>query len=341
MALDNVWLHEGDHLRSLTDGATRPATGGTEQPSMLLGSSAGTGTSFTAWNAECINDGSKPGAANLGLGLHRTYSGGSIVNNFMNTSAAGDVANGVASMWSCKPNLDTVNSGGLDSTFTQFFNSIPAGHRAWLMMWHEPWDDAFNWNTYRSAQARVWNLLQNSDADTSLIKWGILGTGWDFIQGRAQTNFFPASGEYDFVGVDEYDFYRNLRVLPESPRGRNKHRKAGGGGMFGATVAFANSVDKPVVVGEFGMHPDPENLTGLGNNWEGVPSKPKRLMDVLDYFVENNVEAAAYFHSPNGDDGPWWLSCVHNFSSPQDLSTPDPASVEMWRNYLALYGKQE
>lgn len=343
MALDNVWLHEGQQLRSLVDGETRDASGGpgegSDPPAMFLGSSAGTGTSFAAWNAECINDGSKPGAANNGLAVHRTYSGGNIVNNFMSTNAAPNVANGVATMWSCKPNLDQVANGNLDTTFTQFFNSIPAGHRAWLMMWHEPWDDQFNWATFRAAQKRAWELLHGSDADTNLVKWGILGTGWDFIQGWAQTNFFPEGGEYDFVGVDEYDFYRNLDVMPASPRGRNGHRKANT--MFGPCIAFANSVNKPVVVGEFGLHPDPANLTGTGNNSAGVPSKPKRLKDILDYFVANGVEAAAYFHSPNGDDGPWWLNCVHNFSNPQDMSTPDPASVEVWRDYLALYGKQD
>lgn len=337
MALDNVWLHEGAQIRSLVDGETRPTEGGTEIPPLLLGSSAGTGTTFAAWQAECANDGSKPGAANLGIGIHRTYSGGSIVNNFMNTSAANDVANGVASMWSCKPNLSSVDNGSLDATFTQFFNSIPAGHRAYLMMWHEPWDDAFNWTTYKSAQARVWNLLQNSNADTSLVKWGILGTGWDYIQNRAQPNFFPAGGEYDFVGVDEYDFYRNLNVLPPSPRGRNKYRKANV--MFVPAISFANSVGKPVVIGEFGFHPDPQNPNGAAN-WEGVPSKPIRLQEMIEHFLENEIEAACYFHSPNGDDGPWWANCFHNFSSPQNMSVPDPDTMAVWRNNLALYGKQ-
>lgn len=182
-----------------------------EPQALVLGSAAGSGTSFAQWNSECINDGSKPGAANNGMAVHRTYSGSGIVSNFMSTAAAGDVANGVASMWSCKPDLSQVSSGSLDATFISFFNSIPAGHRVWAMMWHEPWDDQFNWNTYRTAQARVWNLLHNeSNADTNLVSWGILGTGYDFNEGRAQTNFFPAGGEYDWVGVDIYDFYRIL-----------------------------------------------------------------------------------------------------------------------------------
>lgn len=307
-----------------------------EPPTMLLGSCAGTPTTFATWNAECINDGSKPGAANLGLGVHRTYSPGTIVANFMSTAAAGDVANGVASIWSCKPPLASVNNGSLDGTWTSFFNSIPAGHRAYIAMWHEPWDDAFDWAEYRAAQARVWNLLQASEADTHLVKFGIIATSWDYTQNRGPL-FFPAGGQFDFVGADPYDMYRNLQVMPASPRGRNDHRSPST--ILGATVAFATSVGKPIVIGEFGMHPDPANPNGPAN-WEGVPSRPHRMAAFMDYMATHNVVAATYFHSSNGDDGPWWLNCFHNFTTKSDMSTPDPDTMKVWRDYLAVYGKQ-
>ena len=347
--LTTVW----DGTQWMGGGTTTPPTGLPPSPwvyesftigptpvtlaAFTLGSAAGGSTSFTAWNDECVNTGNKPGAVNLGLGLHRTYSPGGIVADFMTTAAAGDVANGVASIWSCKPDISQVASGNHDATFTSFFNSIPAGHRAWLMMWHEPWDDQFVWSTYRAAQARVWGLLNDSNADRDLVKWGILGTGYDFFVGRAQENFFPAGGEYDYVGTDPYDFYRNLDVMPVSPRGRNNHRTAAQ--LFSPATEFANSVGKPTVVGELGYHPDPTYLDGPMSP-AGVPSKPYRFRSAIEFCVANGVEAVAMFHAPNGDDGPWWMNCIHNFATPDDRSTPDVASVTEFRNQLALYGKQ-
>ena len=340
MSGHTMWLITGEGSRQELGPAKvlRSASLPTPAPTMLLGSSVGPPSTWAAWNSECTNDGSKPGAANNGMAVHRTYSSGNIVSDFMVTAAAADVANGVASMWSCKPNLDTVASGGLDATFVSFFNSIPAGHRAYLMMWHEPWDDQFNWTTYRNAQARVWNLLHNdSTADTNRVKWGILGTSWDFIQGSAQANFFPSGSQFDFVGVDTYDMYRNLQVMPASPRGRNGHQSPAQ--RMGPVVAYANSVGRPWIVGEFGMHPDPTNPNGP-SNWEGVASRPHRLASYLDYMIANGCEAAAWFHSQNGDDGPWWLNCYHNFTVRTDMSTPDTDTMKIWRDYLATYGKQ-
>lgn len=340
----------------LYDVATGLLIGGNPDPpdvqQMFLGSCTGVGQSlaqqqtlFSKTSAET----SKDGAVNQGIGIHRTYTGeGLVANHINNTPAAGDVAAGVASFWSTKPDIDDVNAGNQDSRFTALFNSIPAGHRFYMVCWHEPWDDQFNWANYRSMMARVWDLLKASNADPALVKFGVLGTEWDFIQGQAQPNFFPSvakgysENKFDFVGVDGYDFYRNRRnnVMPASPNNppREKHRKPNV--MYGDCMTYAASVGKPVVVGEYGFHSDPENLTLSGNNWEGVPSKAKRLKDLLDYFLANNVEAACYFQNHNGTDGPWWLDVVHNFTTPTDRSgTVDAPVLEVWRNYLALYGK--
>lgn len=332
MALDNVWLHEGTQLRSLVDGETRSSGNPPpEPPPMLLGSSiAGNDSDWVAWDNLLSNNG-----ANKGLALSRSYTGGSIVSNFMSTAAAPDVARGVASMWSCKPPLASVNNGSLDSTFTSFFNSIPAGHRAFLMMWHEPWDDSFNWTDYKNAQARVWGLLNDSNADRDLVTWGILGTSFDFQQGR-QSNFFPAGGQYDWVGADGYDFYRPPGAAAD-PRGRENYRRPNQ--IFGATVNFAASVDKPVVVGEFSFHPDPAYPTGPSNS-EGVPARPNRLQAMVDYFTDNNVIAASMFHSSNGDSGPWWMDCFHNWSNKNDRSNTDTATINKIRELLATYGRQ-
>lgn len=303
-------------------------------PPMLLGAHISVPETFDSFNADCVNTGSKPGAANQGLAVNRTFSGVGPPTDFMATEAAPDVTNGVASIWSCKPPLEEVHAGLWDNTFRSLFNSIPAGHRAWLAMWHEPNGNGFDWAVYRQAQARIWHVLQNSNADLDLIKWGIIATRFNFEKGHVY-DYFPEGGEYDYVGIDTYDRYRNLAVDPPGPPPPKYYNTSG---LFGTAVQFAVERGKSLVVAELGMHPDPTNLTGGPNN-EGVPSRPQRFKNALDYLAEYNVGAVCYYQSWRGGAGPWWIDTMHNYADPEDRSTPDPASMAMFRDYLALFGK--
>lgn len=336
-----TWVPLGSTTRRTPSGLWVPQTGiGTPNPEdelwppILLGASVSVPETFDSFNADCVNDGSKPGAANDGLAVYRTFSGVGPPADFMATEAAPDVDNNVASIWSCKPPLTEAHDGLWDATFRSLFNSIPAGHRAFLAMWHEPRGNGFDWGVYRRAQARIWHILQNSNADLDLVKWGIIATRFNFEKGHV-FDFFPYGGEYDFVGVDAYDRYRNLSVDPEGPPPAKYYNPIG---LFGRAVEFAVEQGKPLVVAEMGMHPDPTNLSGGPNN-EGVPSRPQRFQNAMEYLSEYNVAAVSYYQSWRGGAGPWWIDVMHNYDDPLDRSTPDTASMAMFRDYLAMYGK--
>lgn len=303
---------------------------------LLFGSSiAGNDNDWTTWNTYLTNsDGLKPGGINSGMSVRRSYNSGPLPVSFAASNASMDATADVLSLWSCKEPIDDINSGSRDVAFMNFFNSIPTGHLFYGMMWHEPWDNFTEdqWPAYKAAQARVWNILQDSNADTNIVKWGILGTSYDFQQNRAQTRYFPSGGEYDFVGADGYDFYR-APGLPSDPRGRDSYRSPSQ--IFGACVDFAATVGKPVVVGEFAFHPDPDNPAES----DSYLSRPARMQAMMDWFNANNIVVASYFHSWHGDSGPWWADCFHNFTYRESRSATDLDSVIKFRDLLTLYGK--
>lgn len=274
-------------------------------------------------------DGTKLGASNNGLAVRRSFNGGGLPPTFSQTAAQEDVARGVASIWSCKPDIYSVASGSMDQQWVNFFNSIPPGHRAWLCMWHEPWDDftAEDWPTYRAAQARVSDILQASNADENLVKWGIITTAFDYQQGRADLMFPEDNSNFSWVGVDGYNFWRPATAPPD-PRGRDTHRTPQQ--IYGAARNFAlQRGDKPLIVAEWAHHDNPTDPA----------QRPMRIDESINWMLDNNTIAASYFHSHHGDSGPWWLNCHHNYNDPQDQSNTDEATLARYRNWLALYGK--
>lgn len=321
------WVaHEGAWRRP---GHVVPFNGGPPPQTFYLGSSSA--DDWTNIDSQLRNlNGSKPGEINNGLAVRRSFNSGGIPSSFMNSAAGEDVARGVASIWSCKPSLQDVASGGLDNAWTNFFNSIPAGHRAWLCMWHEPWDD-FNgdnlWPAYRAAQARVYDLLQASSADKDLVKWGIITTAYDYQQGRADLMFPEDNSKFSWVGVDGYNFWRPASAPPD-PRGRDSHRTPQQ--IYGPARNFAIAQgNKPLIVAEWSHHDNP-----LDHN-----QRPTRVDESINWMLNNNTVAASYFHSHHGDSGPWWLNCHHNYNSPQDQSDTDENTLSRYRDWLALYGK--
>lgn len=138
----------------------------------------------------------------------------------------------------------------------------------------------------------------------------------------AYAQWFGPAWTFDKVGIDPYRFWRPAGSPPDPKT--HKPDAAGNLGpsrsmewLIGNGPSFAASVGKRVVIGETGAHPDPAN----------TEDRPAWLRETVTFLRSISADAWCYFHSHNGESGPWWLDVFHNFANPQDRSKPDPKSV--------------
>lgn len=92
-----------------------------------------------------------------GVRVRRTYhDDASVPSSWANSEAASDVAAGRASIWSWKPNVTGFpGSTSQKNAFSNFLDTIPAGHQAIICAVHEPEDNI-------------------ADGDYTLTQWGAL-----------------------------------------------------------------------------------------------------------------------------------------------------------------------
>lgn len=211
-------------------------------------------------------------------------------------------------------------SSAADANMQRFFDSCAAdGREVWVTLIHEVnlgkmAPDLFRLLSTKLAGAR-------NAAGAGNVKLIPVLTAEPFRTGQHVPFFEP--GTFDAIGVDAYRFWR--------PAGSPPDPKTGGLGqdrsmewLIGQAVAFSSSTGKPIALGEYAAHPRPEDLGDRG-----------RWLTQTDTFLRSiGALAAVYFHSPNGESGPWWLNAMHNFANPKDQSVADPRSVAAFRALL-------
>lgn len=270
-----------------------------------------------------VNDGSKSGGVNAGMSVRRSYETGGWPRVYSNSVASQDHTRPCASMWSMSDTswIPTIASGSENAHLTALFNSIPAGHRFYAIFWHEVDLHYRTFATYKAAFANIHAALNASTADRSLVKAGGLLTSGGFRNGDGD-NYFDSN--HDFVGIDFYHYYD---ADPASPYyGQYTERTASY--LASAAVAKATALDVPLIVGELGIHPDPNNTS----------YRPGVIAADFSYLDGVGCEAVCWFHSYVGSRGPWWLDAYPNWSNTQDHTTyPDPDSLVAYRNVLSTH----
>lgn len=305
---------------------------------MLMGAIAGTGDEdFNQLQSLLYNV--NPSAK---LQMIRRYDD-AFPSSWTATSGNNDVGNKATWISFSSPSISQINSGSYDTLLASFFASIPASHHVLVSYIHEidlpdkigatpPAD-------YALAHARIWGIKQSNAQDPTNVLLGPCLTGWAFLQGT-HADFFPAGGEFDFVGADPYRFWRDNTNGLTSPW-YVPDPKAGGPGVqrslayqtgdlnadgSAGMAAFAASFGKPIAIGEYGAHPTLNNPA----------NRPNWLVEADTYLRSNNCIAALYFHTRYGGSGPWWLDCYHNYVDIMDKSRSDPDSVEQFASLVAI-----
>lgn len=132
--------------------------------------------------------------------------------------------------------------------------------------------------------------------------------------------WMPDPANFDVVVGDAYRFWR--------PPGAPPDPKTGGLGqnrsmawLVGDLPTYAASIGKPWALGEFAAHPFPDDPA----------NRPTWLRQTLDWCAANGCAAAVYFHSGQGESGPWWADRYHY---PETAPGTDQGSVNALAAYL-------
>ena len=193
-----------------------------------------------------------------------------------------------------------------------FFASIPAGHRVMVTCVHEADNGKMTGTAFAPQQAALMDALNASGADRSLVTCGPILTANTYRNG-GYTAYYPDPAAYDFIGVDAYRFWRPPGSPPD-PKTGNLGQQRTLQWLIGAAPTLSAQTGKPVAVGEFGAHPFPDDPA----------NRPAWLTESIGHLRSINATAAVYFHSGQGESGPWWLDRFH---FPETAAGSDPDSV--------------
>lgn len=308
-----------------TSGGTADSTTIVVPPaqSTWFGNSA---NAFDAFQTQISNpSGSKSGGVNTGISVIRSYDGGTQVPLFPQSNAASDVAKGCASYYSWTPPADWptlfLSQQSLRDRITQFFNSIPFGHRLWFTIGHEPENNGYDIADFQQMQGIVHDLLVASNADHSRVRYGPLLTNEAF-RTNTHARWFPTNpAKMDFVGTDYYRFWRPA-VAPRDPTSGSWGNRQASSFYVSPVTSFANQMGKPIVIGEVGIHPDPGNLN----------DRPNLFQSDLTAFqaAGAGLELVCLYHNTlQPYHGPWWWNClpVYNAYAPGTPKAGNPGNL--------------
>ena len=188
----------------------------------------------------------------------RTYNT-TLPASWATSAAASDVAAGRHSYWSWKPAVATFpTSTSQKDAFSAFLDTIPAGHKATIVAWHEPEDD-IEGGAWTLAQ---WTALQN--AVSAIVKGkgrpnlrvGVCLMGpWTFDT-RSGRTAWDWSGlnwaNIDVVGIDPYRLTTGSTMSLQTLLTVN-NSGSGTGGTQPSTMAHLAQWGKPVSLMEWGV----------------------------------------------------------------------------------------
>lgn len=177
------------------------------------------------------------------------------------SNAASDVAAGRISYWSWKPNLQSFPTDNAAKTaFSNFLDTIPAGHPCVIAAWHEPEDDIsrgdftlLEWGALQNAFAAIVKSKARPELRTGMCFMGPWTfdtrsgrTAWDW-EGCMDWNLI------DVVGIDPYRTQSGSTMSLQTMLTVN-NSGSGTGGSAPSMMAKIASWGKPVSIMEWGAY---------------------------------------------------------------------------------------
>lgn len=243
------------------------------------------------------------------MGIRRSYDG-SMPKSVDQSKASADLAAGRVP-WVSFTNADP-------ATMAAFMGSCVGKGQVWVTVCHEVNNgpkmspDAFRLLYADLAKAR-------NTAGASNVKLVTILTAEPFRANTYQP-YMPDPAHVDIVAADAYLFHRDAGS-PADPKTGGLGKDRSMEWLVGHLAAYAASIGKPWALGEFGAHPFPSDKG----------KRPKWLRETVAWCEANGCVAAIYFHSGNGESGPWHLDRFH---FPETAPGSDPDSIAAWRDLL-------
>lgn len=187
------------------------------------------------------------------LKVRRSFTSG-IPSSIDQSSAKGDVANGVIPFVSIKPpgnDIQGVINGKYDAQITAWAKTLPTSGLVYATMYHEPEGD-MNGATYVALQRHVSPVVKKANPN---VRYGQIYGSYRWQIGTSHysgpmANWYPGDNYSDFVAIDTYD--QTPTPLTQDPQ------------FMGWYSQFKN-VNKPMFITEYGQYeyhgsPDPAML---------------------------------------------------------------------------------
>lgn len=287
---------------------------------MLVGAAASPHNDRTTSDDELAFLESKVGR----LDLHRVYDSG-FDTNFLHK--AGIDVGKRATHYSFKPDMAALAAGSLDANVRALLQSIPAGHRTILTIWHEPEDNfttAAQQATYRAGWVRFAQLVRAANRPELSTSWVMMSWSWNTGAGRDPNSWWPGDGVVDSVGLDGYNDGSLKGTRWDSP-GRPYGMAAPGdskGGTYvdGGAIAWIKAKHVAWGIAEFGTL---ENDNNVAAGWTATPTKAAWLEAAAAFFYAQGASYIEYFHA-GPYRGPWWLDSSQ-------------AALDAYRDVIARY----
>lgn len=210
-----------------------------------------------------------------------------------------------------------------DATLEAHFRSVPAGAKVLWTWLHEADMKKTTPTLFRAGYARLRAIRDRAGATGVLLAPVLVGD--TFRTGR-HVDWLGDGSDLDVVGIDAYRFWRPAGAPGDVDKlGGGLGRDRAMEWLLGQAPAFSQQVGKPIGLGEYGAHPRPEDPS----------DRPRWLRETDAYLRSIGAFAACYFHSGNGESGPWWVDQYHFTTGGKTAGDPDPDSLDA---FAALLG---
>lgn len=132
--------------------------------------------------------------------------------------------------------------------------------------------------------------------------------------------YFVDPAHYDIIGIDPYRFWRPAGAPPD-PKAGNLGQSRTMQYLIGSAPTFSTSVQRPIAIGEYGAHPFPEDHLNR-SSW---------LTETDTFLKSIGSVGVCYFHSGNGESGPWWVDRYHFATGGHSVGDPDAESLAKFK----------
>lgn len=265
--------------------------------------------------------GQKEGGVNYGMSMRRVHNETRELETYDLSQTRGDVGRDVISYLTWNPTQAWLNSflgsPAKQAAMLAFFDSWPTDHVGYMSFGVDPQIVGYKPEDFKKFQALIWTIKQAS-VNAATLHYAPLMDALEMGANHAQ--WMPEGGEFDFVGIRIEDRWRD-KYAP-NPHG-TRHDPAY---WLDDAAAFADDASKPLVIGDYRLHPDPNVDI----------DRPYRIANMVFEAEDRGAEAFVFFNHYNPETKePWWLESFPDWGKPKDRSDSDIQTVVKLRQVLA------